>query len=566
MRVRHLSVRNFRGIRELDWAINSDMICLIGPCNSCKSTILDAIECALSPRWNLAFTDDDFYQGNTEQPIIIQVTLEQPPKKLLSEAAFGLYARGWRKEEQRIVDEPTDDSEIVLTVQLRVDGSLEPEWHVVADRHVEGKPISARDRELLGMSSLGDYVDRDLSWARGSVLTRVSSGQETIGSMLAEASRSIRNTVSSADLAVLTESAERIGKDARQAGVAIGDNLHPGLDLRSVGLTSSVLCLFDGKVPLRQSGLGVRRLATLVMQRQLTEEGAILLVDELEHGLEPFRIRQVIRYLRPGKDNLHQVFCCTHSPIAVVEHNASEVHVVREERGAVKVRQPNPSLQGALRALGEALFNSKIVLCEGATEWGFSRALERYWMAQGRTPLAYVNAGFAYAPGASGTVVPGYARDLAALGYDTAFLGDSDAALDPSPLKLRELGVKVVQWAEGLALEQRICMDVPLCCLDQIVARAFKTAKKGEQSVRDVIRARLRLGNKPFTSVSELVNDGTSESMVRQEVGTAAKDQGWFKSTQVGEQLGAIVVDHLDQIPATDTARKISELEHWLYG
>lgn len=567
MKIRHISVRNFRGIRELDWAINSDMVCLIGPSNSCKSTVLDAIERALSPRWNLAFTDDDFYHGNTGQPIVIQVTLGQLPKKLLSEAAFGLYARGWRKKEQSIVDEPTDDAEIVLTIQLKVDASLEPEWRVIADRHAEGKPVSARNRELLGMSSLGGYVDRDLSWARGSVLTRVSTGQESIGSMLAEASRSIRKTVSDADLAVLADSARRIGEDARQAGVAIGDDLRPDLDLRSVGLTSSVLCLFDGDVPLRQSGLGVRRLATLVMRKQLTEDGAILLVDELEHGLQPFRVRQLVRYLRPDDGELHQVFCCTHSPIALVEHQANEVHVVRvDSNGKVIVRQAGSNLQRVLRALGEALFCTKIVLCEGNTEWGFARALEEHWIERGREPIAYLNAAFAYAPGASGSSMSGYARDIAALGYETAFWCDADVELQPSVEELAGCAVRVVQWGECLAIEQRIHLDVPVACLDELLQLACKTAKGGEQSVRDAISARIASAPRDFASVSELIQSGCAELIVRRALGDVAKDKGWFKSTEAGEALGRIVVKYLDRIPATDTALKIAQLGQWLYG
>jgi putative ATP-dependent endonuclease of the OLD family len=42
------------------------MICLIGPGDSTKTTILNAIEYALSPKWNLTFTDNDFYQSNVK--------------------------------------------------------------------------------------------------------------------------------------------------------------------------------------------------------------------------------------------------------------------------------------------------------------------------------------------------------------------------------------------------------------------------------------------------------------------------------------------------------------------
>jgi predicted ATP-dependent endonuclease of OLD family len=46
----HLKIENFRGIRALDWHTNGRALCLIGPSESTKTTILDAIELALLPR------------------------------------------------------------------------------------------------------------------------------------------------------------------------------------------------------------------------------------------------------------------------------------------------------------------------------------------------------------------------------------------------------------------------------------------------------------------------------------------------------------------------------------
>jgi putative ATP-dependent endonuclease of the OLD family len=44
MRVRKLTIQNFRGIRELDWDIPSkNILCFIGRGDSTKSTILEAL-------------------------------------------------------------------------------------------------------------------------------------------------------------------------------------------------------------------------------------------------------------------------------------------------------------------------------------------------------------------------------------------------------------------------------------------------------------------------------------------------------------------------------------------
>ena len=62
MRIRQISIRNFRGIRELDWAVpDKTLFCLIGRGDSTKSTILEALRRAFYPQWSLTFDDADFY-------------------------------------------------------------------------------------------------------------------------------------------------------------------------------------------------------------------------------------------------------------------------------------------------------------------------------------------------------------------------------------------------------------------------------------------------------------------------------------------------------------------------
>jgi putative ATP-dependent endonuclease of OLD family len=76
MRIRQLSVRNFRGIRELEWALpDKNVLCLIGRGDSTKSTILEALRRVFHPQWNLAFDDADFYKCVPANPIKIEVVL-----------------------------------------------------------------------------------------------------------------------------------------------------------------------------------------------------------------------------------------------------------------------------------------------------------------------------------------------------------------------------------------------------------------------------------------------------------------------------------------------------------
>lgn len=73
MRLMYLEIENFRGIQhaKLEFPKDSRIVCIIGAGDSCKSTILKAIEWALFPSWNLVATDNDFYNGKSESPISI---------------------------------------------------------------------------------------------------------------------------------------------------------------------------------------------------------------------------------------------------------------------------------------------------------------------------------------------------------------------------------------------------------------------------------------------------------------------------------------------------------------
>ena len=75
MRIKHVKINYFRGISKLEWTIQSPLTCLIGPGDSGKTTILDAIELALLPRWNYTFEDCDFHESDISKPIEIRKLL-----------------------------------------------------------------------------------------------------------------------------------------------------------------------------------------------------------------------------------------------------------------------------------------------------------------------------------------------------------------------------------------------------------------------------------------------------------------------------------------------------------
>ena len=127
MRIRHLSIRNFRGIRELDWALpDKPLFCLIGRGDSTKSTILEGLRRVFYPQWNLTFDDADFYQCIPVTTITIDVILGDLVDSFRDLENYGQWLSEWDKGALKRRNETAEDAEDALWVRLRVADDLEP--------------------------------------------------------------------------------------------------------------------------------------------------------------------------------------------------------------------------------------------------------------------------------------------------------------------------------------------------------------------------------------------------------------------------------------------------------
>lgn len=582
MQIKQLRIRRFRGILRLEWDIPEAFVCLIGSNDATKTTILDALEYVLSPRWNIPFTDSDFYCGITKRPLEIIATVGDLPTELLSEDKFGLHLRGWHSE-RGLLDEPpnqqtgtTNNCEPIITIRLQVDQSLEPKWAVITDRNPEGIRISSADREKLGMSRLGSYVDRDLTWGRGSSLSRFTDTTESIASILADANRTAREAISKAPLTQLDEAAEQAQDAAKLLGVSPNDKYKPALDLISNSLNIGGLSLHDGDIPARLLGLGSRRLLTLALQMKATQAGAILLIDEIEHGLEPYRLRRLLRQLNPlngtSVDLGHQQAIVTsHSPISISELKASNLAIVHSNNGKTEVIEIPDVLEKTLSFAPEALLGRKIIVCEGETELGICRALDKKWTSEhNQISFAYLGlVPIVYGQGGGTDMTIRLAQSLAELGYDVSVLLDSDNRLPSGQEKsdLEALGICVVQWSGNCNTEDRVALDLPWQGVKKLVqlAETLGTPHQGIlQRIGTQLDAQLTAGQDDDPD-DWLANH--DEQTVREAIGKVAGSgrKSWFKDTAKGEELGKLICEYLPDIPHTDLAQKLKNLEEWAY-
>jgi putative ATP-dependent endonuclease of the OLD family len=132
--IRVLEIENFRAIKQLRWLPGPGMNCLIGPGDSGKSTILDAIDLCLGARRSLTFTDADFHGIDFDKPIRISVTLGALDDPLKNIDAYGDFLVGFNAGTGIVEPEPGAGIETALTLQLTVQSDLEPEWSLVSPR------------------------------------------------------------------------------------------------------------------------------------------------------------------------------------------------------------------------------------------------------------------------------------------------------------------------------------------------------------------------------------------------------------------------------------------------
>lgn len=579
MKVRQLSVRNFRGIASLDWIISSEIVCLVGPGDSGKTTILDALEIALLPRWNLSISDADFFNGDSSAEMTIEVTVTELPTTVID--TFELDLRGW--DGVSVVDEPfTSDGDLqpALTIRFSCGKSLDPTWMVVNDRNAEGRPCSSRDRERLGLVRLDDTATRHLTWTRGSGLTRVLSGNDDVGVVIADAERTARSAVDGADLDYLDDHLIQISERSSLLGARHETELRIALDTSAAGLRTSGLSLHGGRTPLSRSGLGSRRLSVTAIHSLSVADGAIMLIDEVEHGLEPHRVRHFIRAMSDtlqGSDSeAHlgdepgsgQVFFTTHSPVAVQEVSADSIFLTRwSEDGALQVVAVSDVFQNLLRAHPGAVLSRRVVVCEGKTELGICWGLEGFLTGEylsGRPPA---HRGIEFIDG-GGSSAAGYAAQLCELGLEVAVFADGDRPMSPSVEELRERGVTVFLWEDGLCTEQRLAGDLPwegVVEMVRLAQESFSPADIARRVAREIG------GDGGLDDDPASWNEVFTEDTLRSAIGTAAKESikengakrgGWFKLVEPGTGLAAIIVDHWDGL-AEPTRRLIHELGEW---
>ena len=312
------------------------------------------------------------------------------------------------------------------------------------------------------------------------------------------------------------------------------------LDAESVALGRGTIALHtsDG-VPLQCLGTGSLRLLAAGMQRALEAGASMVLADEIEHGLEPYRVCRLLDALGAKEQTpTAQVFLTTHSPVAIRELSGDALFVLRRgpdgEHVCIHVGTSD-DVQGTVRVYPEALLARAVVVCEGASEVGLLRGLDQYEDDCGRDTLTA--AGVVYIDGGGHTKVVPRAAALQSLGFATAILRDCDRPDVPvgEPDFIAH-GGPVFAWQPGRALEDELFAELPDEAVHDLLDLAVE--KVGEPTIKDQIRSK----SSGALGLATCRDGLTAE--VRQVLGAAARSKhgAWFKSVSDMETVAREVV------------------------
>ena len=261
------------------------------------------------------------------------------------------------------------------------------------------------------------------------MLNRVSEERADASAALVKAARDARAAFGDEAQGQLGETLGIVEATARELGITVGENIKALLDAHSVSFSGGTISLHDEDgVPLRGLGVGSTRLLIAGLQRRAAARATIILIDELEHGLEPHRIIRLLGSLGAKEENPPlQVLMTTHSPVVLRELSGDQLFVVRTgtDKHEIQAVGTADDIQSTIRLYPDAFLAASVIVCEGASEVGLLRGLDQYRTANGHKSSSAEGASLVDCGGGDADR-PFRRRAFRALGYRTAILRDND--------------------------------------------------------------------------------------------------------------------------------------------
>jgi len=344
-----------------------------------KTTVLEAIDLLFQPSNSAVLAEADYWQRDHETEFVITAVVR------LGAEVFGAQGNmiwPWRWDGTNAVQPLSEDDEASATepegvpaYQVRVRGTpeLEVAWEILQpDGAISPLTVATRRRIRIVRLSDGGRHDRDLRLVFGSALDRLLSDQglrARIGQQVAGFNLTEKLTDSGRE--ALEHLDSRLEQHSLPKGLKLGFTGGPGVSIGSlIGLTANNPQ--GTPLPYSSWGEGTRRMAALQTAALMVGTVNITTVDEVERGLEPYRLRGLLKSLQQQSK---QSFLTTHSAVAISAADEAALWYMDLNQNLKEL--PKKKVASLQRREPETFLSRLVVLVEGATEAGFVTHLLR---------------------------------------------------------------------------------------------------------------------------------------------------------------------------------------------
>lgn len=538
-RILRLTIERFRGIQQFHWKPANGLNVVLGGGDVGKTSILDAIGLLLSPTNPSVLADSDYYGRHIEAEFLIEADVSLPPACGVDHQLKPSWPWHWNGE-QTVV--PNAESEATTSdtaaYRLRVRGTEDLELlYEIVQPDGTTSPLSVALRRSIGLVRLSgdDRNDRDLRLVQGSALDRLL-GDRNLRSRIANelAKSQVKEHLTDEGKSVLSLLDATFQKENLPEGLDLAVTGGPGASIASmIGLTA----LHTGvQLPLASWGAGTRRLSALVIAEQNKAESPILLVDEIERGLEPYRQRLLIGKLQTG---ISQGFITTHSPAVIAAADKATFWYVDH---AGHLGPLDGKKIAKHRAHDPNTFLSRLaVIGEGITEVGFVRALLAHALAA--DPLQY---GIHVSSGGGNEATLGVLEALAVGGLRFGCFADEEGTFpDRWKAVIEAQGALAFRWPSG-CLETNLIVALPAEKLEDLIADPLE--EKTGRRLR-TLQDRLGTADKSFLTLRDHLGANFKDVIIQAATGEVPDDKfplakeyksharDWFKTEQGGREL-----------------------------
>lgn len=221
---------------------------------------------------------------------------------------------------------------------------------------------------------------------------------------------------------------------------------------------------------------------------------------------------------------------------------------------------------GVVRACPEAFFAKKVIVCEGATEVGICRALDRYRKVNNKSLMSFE--GCAYVDGTGSEYVNRVMQIVQTEITVSALCDSDDSGINKKKDQMRDYGVFVADCEEDNSIEDQSFLDLPWAQVLELVDYAAKAHSKANAVIEDEIVKNYFEDNLPNSwrenETLELRKAIGSASQQKHKVKNE-KRKAWFKRIDHGEALGEIIFKGLDAMDDTKRLKiMLTRLSDWI--